>query len=94
MFPAASYQYVLFGMGFRMDVDNLPLQRGMDNAQRAFNQNATLKSKWTKALPTNRDLINKIKTHGLHGRSSALGDTCVWSNYRGANMRGCGSVPI
>ena len=65
MFPAASYQYVLFGMGFRMDVDNLPLQRGMDNAQRAFNQNATLKSKWTKALPTNRDLINKIKTHGL-----------------------------
>jgi len=65
MFPAASYQYVLFGMGFRMDVSNLSLQRGMENAQRAFNQNATLKSKWTKALPKNRDLINKIKTHGL-----------------------------
>ena len=65
MFPAASYQYVLFGMGFRMDVGNLPLQRGMDNAQRAFTQNAALKAKWTQALPKNRDLINKIKAHGL-----------------------------
>ena len=65
MFPAASYQYVLFGMGFRMNVDNLPLQRGMENAQRAFSQNATFKSKWTQALPKNRDLINRIKTHGL-----------------------------
>ena len=66
MFPAASYQYVLFGMGFRMDVGNLPLQRGMDSAQRAFSQNAALKSKWTQALPKNRDLIDKIKAHGLH----------------------------
>ena len=65
MFPAASYQYVLFGMGFRMDVGNLPLQRGMDNAQRAFTQNAALKAKWTQVLPKNRDLINKIKAHGL-----------------------------
>lgn len=48
-----------------MNVDYLPLQRGMENAQRAFSQNATLKSKWTKVLPKNRDLINKIKTHGL-----------------------------
>jgi hypothetical protein len=65
MFPAASYQYVLLGMGFRMDVSNLPLDRGMGTAQRAFTQNQTLKSKWTRALPKNRDLINKIKEHGL-----------------------------
>jgi tryptophan 7-halogenase len=65
MFPAASYQYVLFGMGFRMDVGNLPLDRGVGIAQRAFTQNATLKQKWTRTLPKNRDLINKIKEHGL-----------------------------
>jgi tryptophan 7-halogenase len=65
MFPAASYQYVLFGMGFRMDVSNLPLQRGAGIAQRAFTQNETLKTKWTRALPKNRDLINRIKEHGL-----------------------------
>jgi hypothetical protein len=65
MFPAASYQYVLFGMGFRMDVRGQPLERSIGSAQRAFAQNATLKGKWTKALPKNRDLINKIKELGL-----------------------------
>jgi hypothetical protein len=65
MFPAASYQYVLFGMGFRMDVRNLPLERRIGNAQRAFTQNEMLKAKWTRALPKNRDLINKIKELGL-----------------------------
>jgi tryptophan 7-halogenase len=65
MFPAASYQYVLFGMGFRMDVGNLPLDRGIAIAQRAFTQNETLKVKWTRTLPKNRVLINKIKEHGL-----------------------------
>ena len=65
MFPAASYQYVLFGMGFRMDVGHLPLDRGMGSAQRAFSQNEALKVKWSKALPKNRDLINRIKEHGL-----------------------------
>jgi len=65
MFPAASYQYVLFGMGFRMDVSARPLDRDIGTAQRAFAQNATLKAKWTKALPKNRDLINKIKELGL-----------------------------
>ncbi|OLE49321.1 MAG: tryptophan halogenase [Acidobacteria bacterium 13_1_20CM_3_58_11] len=65
MFPAASYQYVLFGMGFRMDVGNLPLDRDVGIAQQAFTQNETLKAKWTRTLPKNRDLINKIKEHGL-----------------------------
>ena len=65
MFPAASYQYVLFGMGFRMDVRHQPLERGLASAQRAFTQNKTLKAKWTQTLPKNRDLINKIKSHGL-----------------------------
>jgi hypothetical protein len=65
MFPAASYQYVLFGMGFRMDTRASPLDRDIGSAQRAFAQNETLKVKWTKTLPKNRDLINKIKELGL-----------------------------
>ena len=43
----------------------LPLDRGRGSAQRAFTQNGTLKMKWTKTLPKNRDLINKIKELGL-----------------------------
>jgi hypothetical protein len=65
MFPAASYQYVLFGMGFRMEVGAQPLDRDLGAAQRAFAQNATLKAKWSKILPKNLDLINKIKELGL-----------------------------
>src|SRR6266700_6874 len=65
MFPAASYQYVLFGRGFRMDTRVAPLDRNIGSAQRAFAQNDTLKVKWTKSLPKNRDLINKIKELGL-----------------------------
>jgi len=64
MFPAASYQYVLFGMGFRMETHG-PLERDIDVARRAFAQNAALKVKWTKILPKNRDLLNKIREHGL-----------------------------
>ena len=37
----------------------------MGSAQRAFTQNDTLKVKWTRTLPKNRDLINKIKEFGL-----------------------------
>jgi hypothetical protein len=65
MFPAASYQYVLFGMGFKMDTQWSPPERDAGSAQRAFAQNAALKGKWTKALPGNRELINKIKEFGL-----------------------------
>jgi tryptophan 7-halogenase len=65
MFPAASYQYVLFGMGFRMDTRHPQPARLNGPAQRAFSQNEVLKSRWTKTLPKNRELIDKIKEHGL-----------------------------
>jgi len=65
MFPAASYQYVLFGMGFRMQTRGAGLERDPGSAQRAFAQNEALKVKWTRLLPKNRDLIDRIKEHGL-----------------------------
>jgi len=65
MFPAASYQYVLFGMGFRMDTPQELPDRLVGEARRAFTQNEALKARWTKTLPRNRDLIDKIRTMGL-----------------------------
>lgn len=65
MFPAASYQYVLFGMGFRMDTRHGVPDRLVGEAQRALAQNETLKARWTKTLPRNRDLIDKIRTLGM-----------------------------
>ena len=50
-------------MGFRMNTQQQAPDAGV--AQRAFAQNETLKARWTKALPKNRELIDKIKVHGL-----------------------------
>jgi tryptophan halogenase len=65
MFPAASYQYVLFGMGFRMVTSDQEPQRPALAVEQAFARNESLKVKWTKTLPNNRTLINKIKEFGL-----------------------------
>jgi hypothetical protein len=65
MFPAASYQYVLFGMGFRMDSSDREPLRHAGAVEQAFARNESLKIKWTKTLPNNRNLISKIKEFGL-----------------------------
>jgi hypothetical protein len=64
MFPAASYQYVLFGMGFRMDIPDRDCGQAAA-VEQAFARNESLKMKWTKALPKNRSLIGKIREFGL-----------------------------
>jgi hypothetical protein len=66
VFPAASYQYVLYGMGFATQVR--PTERKFDSreiARQSFEENQKLTRRYLAALPTNRDLINKIKNHGL-----------------------------
>ncbi|MDY6945652.1 MAG: tryptophan halogenase family protein [Pseudomonadota bacterium] len=66
VFPSASYQYVLYGMGFRPDPHRQ--RRRADDADRAdgyFREAATLTGKMLAALPTNRALIDHIKRHGL-----------------------------
>ncbi len=65
IFPSASYQYVLYGMGFQTEI---PAMR-TDKAERAaayFREAATLADKMLAALPGNRDLIGHIVRHGLH----------------------------
>lgn len=66
VFPAASYQYVLYGMGFETKVRET--ERRFDSlkvASQKFDENRKLTQQYLSALPTNRDLINKIMKHGL-----------------------------
>jgi hypothetical protein len=67
IFPSASYQYILYGMGFRPEPrDGV---RRFDDANRAneyFREAANLARKMLPALPSNRELLDHIRRHGMH----------------------------
>ena len=66
VFPSASYQYVLYGMGFRPEQP--VATRRADDADRAdeyFREAAGLAGKMLAALPGHRELIEQIKKSGL-----------------------------
>lgn len=66
VFPAASYQYVLYGMGFKSDYSHTPY--ALDDKEFADNQfmhNKKLIDKALSSLPSNRELVNKIKEFGF-----------------------------
>jgi tryptophan 7-halogenase len=66
VFPSASYQYVLYGMGFRPEPEGF--SRRSDDADRAdeyFREAAQLTRRMVGALPSNRDLLDHIKKSGL-----------------------------
>ena len=66
VFPSASYQYVLYGMGFTTD-NALPLSRHeAANADGFFKETASLTRKMLGALPSNRELLAHAARHGLH----------------------------
>jgi hypothetical protein len=66
IFPAASYQYVLYGMGFRPE-PNAHTRRMDDQAaaMRCFETTGQLAAKYLKGLPGNRELIEHCATRGL-----------------------------
>lgn len=66
VFPSASYQYVLYGMGFKTE-DAATNRRSLDRqlAMENFKKNQMMTEKLVRGLPTNRDLINKIRQYGL-----------------------------
>ncbi|HET6592247.1 MAG TPA: hypothetical protein VFG48_04980, partial [Xanthomonadales bacterium] len=66
IFPAASYQYVLYGMGFHPKQDGVP-RRSEDPAlaEDQFRQNQALVRKYLAGLPSNRELIEHVRAHGL-----------------------------
>ena len=65
VFPAASYQYVLYGMGFRTEIEPETLAAEAKIAERAMHDNAAKTERLRAGLPRHRDLINKVIEHGL-----------------------------
>ncbi|MDE2220275.1 MAG: tryptophan 7-halogenase [Gammaproteobacteria bacterium] len=66
IFPAASYQYVLYGMGFRPESGARP--ESVQNAalaQRCFAEAAALGKSMLAALPANRALLNHLQSYRL-----------------------------
>lgn len=66
VFPAASYQYILYGMGF--ETAEHPLGQSKQSVQTAiaaFEQNAALTQQKLSQLSSNRTLLNHIAKHGI-----------------------------
>lgn len=66
VFPSASYQYILYGMGFRTS-NEAGMRRSDDPgaADGFFRETAQLTGKMLAALPSNRELIAHVKRNGL-----------------------------
>lgn len=66
VFPSASYQYVLYGMGYRPLALNAARRPGAaDAADDHFRETARLTQRMLAALPSHRELIGHIHRHGL-----------------------------
>lgn len=63
LFPSASYQYVLYGMGFRPQynyVSDRELEKERGRVERLLHQTRENERRMTRLLPTNRALINSL----------------------------------
>jgi glycine/D-amino acid oxidase-like deaminating enzyme len=65
VFPAASYQYVLYGMGFRPEPGQARRHDDGAMADNYLREAAELTRRMLPALPDNRSLIDHIRRHGL-----------------------------
>lgn len=66
IFPSASYLYVLYGMGFRSDLNKIA--KNSDNIAQGLSdikENIAKASKYCAHLPSNRELIAQIKKFGF-----------------------------
>jgi 2-polyprenyl-6-methoxyphenol hydroxylase-like FAD-dependent oxidoreductase len=66
VFPSASWQYILYGMGFETQESGVS-RKFVDEkaAHQFFTENVQLTQKYLSALPSNRELIDKINSYGL-----------------------------
>jgi tryptophan halogenase len=68
LFPTASYQYILYGMGFgtvpRRTRSHLQNQR-QRQASELIRSNAAKAAQLKRALPTNRELLDKVREYGF-----------------------------
>jgi biotin-(acetyl-CoA carboxylase) ligase len=65
LFPAASYQYVLYGMGFQTQLSGSQKPSLQRKAQQLFNENIQRIQTLKQVLEDNRSLLQKIRQHGL-----------------------------
>ncbi|MBR9909441.1 MAG: tryptophan 7-halogenase [Gammaproteobacteria bacterium] len=66
VFPAASYQYVLYGMGFKTEPGHLGMSgRSREVARQYLQRNEAQTRQLLDSLPGNRELLNKIHKYGL-----------------------------
>ncbi len=66
VFPAASYQYVLYGMGFTTDYSHTSSDENSSAfADEQFNKNRKNIDRLLGAMPSNRELLKKIHEYGL-----------------------------
>ncbi len=66
VFPAASYQYVLYGMGFKTHTEHILLSdREVRFGNAKFEENRALVNKLTAMMPGNRELLNKVHDYGF-----------------------------
>lgn len=66
MFPEASWQYVLYGMGFVTDPPASGVKADkVEKAKKYMQESAQITQRYINALPTNRELINKIRQYGM-----------------------------
>jgi len=68
LFPTASYQYILYGMGFKTSARHTSSRqqdRRQDQATALFQKNAARAAQLRQALPSNRELLKKVKEFGF-----------------------------
>jgi len=66
VFPAASYQYVLYGMGFKTDTSLFQhLYTDPEKAEHQFTLNQHNIARALKSLPSNRALLDKVNQYGF-----------------------------
>ncbi|MFZ0497988.1 MAG: tryptophan halogenase family protein [Steroidobacteraceae bacterium] len=65
VFPAASYQYVLYGMGFKTEVSAEDTAGSATLAARMVRDNERMTAHMQSRLPKNRELVAKIQQYGL-----------------------------
>jgi hypothetical protein len=68
MFPSASFQYILFGMGYQHEYPQSSKRNHSRNAEmaiRLFEENRKKSQQMVSRLPTNRDLLVKVREFGF-----------------------------
>ncbi|ACA85436.1 tryptophan halogenase family protein [Shewanella woodyi] len=65
LFPAASFQYVLYGMGFQTQKPTCIKPSMLQQAQTMFVENQKRTRSLSQTLPSNRELLDKVKQFGF-----------------------------